>query len=240
MRLTLANRRRETHDIETFMWRVEDGAKPDFKPGQFLKWTLRDDNPDERGNWRYFSISASPTEQYLKFSTKFNPEGSSFKKRVALMSPGDSIEGFGPLGSFVLPETTEKPLVLVAGGIGITPFRSMLKYMTDQQIPQAVTLIYACRSDQDMAFHEELMGWVTARPDWRLIYVLSTPSQTISTETGRLSGERVLSLAGGHEGKLFYFSGPEPMVKELYEQALAQGLPPEQAKTDYFPGYAAH
>lgn len=234
MKLKLVKRQSETHDTETFFWQPDQPV--DFKPGQYLKWTIRDDHKDERGDSRWFTIAASPTEPNLRLTTKFNDKGSSFKKTLKFLSIGDEIEGFGPLGSFLLPEGADQPLVFVAGGIGITPFRAMLKYMADKNIGTQVHLLYAARSDQDIAFFEEFEQFKTTHPNIKITYVLSAPSPTIPSETGQLTAQRILDLTKEDGNPNYYLSGPEPMVEAL-QQELIKLIPVERVKHDFFPGY---
>jgi ferredoxin-NADP reductase len=248
MKIRLVRRQPETHNIESFFWQPLDPdgqpTKMEFKAGQFLKWNLRDDNPDERGNSRFFTISASPTEPELRNTTKFNPEGSSFKKALAALSIGDEIDVFGPMGPFILPENPAQPIVLVAGGIGVTPFRSMIKYLVDSAMTTPVQLLYACRSDQDIAFKAEFDMWAQQCPWLSVTYILSDPpveplADGGKVETEKLTGQRILDLTGSQAGKLYYLSGPEPMVKALADELKAI-IGEESVKTDYFPGYIEH
>ncbi len=235
MKLTLIKRSPETHDSESFFWQPEE--KFDYKPGQFLKWTLRDNHPDDRGNQRFFTISSSPSEDLLRLTTKFNADrSSSFKTTLQLLSPGETLEAFGPLGAFVLPEDVTAPVVLVAGGIGITPFRSMLRHMADTNRATPTQLIYACRSLQDIAFQEELAAIAKSLPNIVVIPVIASADSTWTGQTGALDGPRINELAGGLDSKTVYLSGPEPMIKAFGEQ-LQTLVSEDQIKTDFFPGY---
>ncbi len=235
--MTLSRRQPETHDVESFIWKPEQPVS--FKPGQYLRWTQTDDKADDRGNARFFSISASPTEEVIRFTTKFADKSSSFKQNLQLLSPGDKLDAFGPMGSFLLPEDPATPVILVAGGIGVTPFRSMLKFMVDNNIATPVTLLYAARSDQDIAFQAELENWATLHPNFKITYILSTASTRLKSEAGQLDGQRIVDLAQAAPNAIFYLSGPEPMIESLATQ-LQQLLPEERIKTDYFPGYTEH
>lgn len=241
MKLTLVKRLNETHDTESFYWKPDEPV--DFRPGQYLKWTLEDDHPDDRGNSRFFSIASAPSEEYLMLATKFNAErSSSFKTTLKNLSEGDVIKGYGPLGSFVLPDeksglSTPQDLVLVAGGIGITPFRSMLKYMADSGNGQPVHLLYGCRTTGDIAFRQ-LLDEIAASGSWlKITYVVEAPEGDWSGETGRLDAERIQVLAGGLEDKLTYLSGPEPMIKAFKDDLLGLGVNEAKLLTDYFPNY---
>jgi glycine betaine catabolism B len=237
MKLTLKDRSPETHDTENFFWEPE--APLDFKSGQFLRWNLPHENPDDRGTSRFFSIASSPTEELIRLTTKFNPQGSSFKKALQKINVGDAIEASGPMGSFTLDTDSTDELVLVAGGIGVTPYRSMLKYMHDTGKFIPVHLIYACRSPQDVAFAELFGELRQEHQDFKITYVFESEGDfKESYRTGRLSAEMIQDICGNDDSQKVYLSGPEPMIKSLKEQLLASGHSEELIKTDYFPGYS--
>lgn len=102
-----------------------------FKPGQYMEWTLAHAHPDRRGNRRYFTIASSPTEEDLRLGVKFYPNGSSYKHALSSMVSTDMIVASQLAGDFVLPKNPNEKLVFIAGGIGVTPFRSMIKYLVD-------------------------------------------------------------------------------------------------------------
>ena len=107
----------ETSDIRTFFFKTD---KPlDHTAGQFSEWTIEHDNPDSRGRHRWFTISSSPSEELISFTTRFDPKGSSFKKALLKLQPGDVIKVSHAMGDFVLPKLIQTPLIFVAGGIGV-------------------------------------------------------------------------------------------------------------------------
>jgi glycine betaine catabolism B len=225
MRLTLSKRRPETHDCERFYFKPDQSF--DFVPGQFLKWTIPDEAADERGPNRFFSIASSPTEPEIMLCTKFAADrSSSFKSKLKALQPGEALEASGPSGNFTLEQSTSDRAVLVAGGIGVTPYRSMIKWLVDSQLDRPVKLIYGVRSEQDIPFKAEFDQWAADQPSLELEYVVSMP----------LTGQMIVDLAGGKSDD-FFISGPEPMVEGLKDQLLNLDVPEEQVKTDYFPGY---
>lgn len=228
MKLTLVQRTPQTHDTESFCFKPEEPV--DYQPGQFFKWTLQHPNPDDRGVNRFFTISSSPTEEFICLTTKFNAErSSSFKSALKALRPDETIEAVRPSGSFVLPEEQDQPVVFVAGGIGITPFRSMLKFLHDGHISRPIELLYGVRSDQDITFKDELDEWSKADAALKISYIIGEP----------LSGDKIYELVPDAKTKLVYLSGPEPMIEALEQQLLAAGQPEELIKTDYFPNYTA-
>lgn len=217
--------------IFTFRWQTE--SKLNFTPGQFTRIKLEHDSPDDRGERRFFTISASPTEQYPAITTKFSTPSSTFKKTLFNLQPGAALELAEPRGDFVLPDDAKRPLVFVAGGIGVTPYRSIIKFLTDTNASRPIHLIYAASSDAEILWHDLFDD----QPWLKTTYIVDKPQGSWSGETGRLDGTRIKELAGGFDNKLFYFSGPEPMVEALVRQLIDIGLPTAQIKTDYFPGY---
>ncbi|MBI1863736.1 oxidoreductase [Candidatus Woesebacteria bacterium] len=123
--LTLSQKIKINPDSYDFVFNLVD--PPKFNPGQYMEWTLGHQSPDSRGNRRYFTISSSPTEKNIRIAVKFHENGGSFKRRMLEMNVGDKIVASQITGDFTLPKDTGKKLVFVAGGIGITPFRSIIK-----------------------------------------------------------------------------------------------------------------
>ena len=225
MILTLKSRQPITPSVESFWF--ESDTVFQYRAGQYLRWTIDYPEPDERGNSRFFSIASAPTETGIMLATKFNPEGSSFKRRLKATVPGEHLTAVGPLGDFTLPEDESQAVILVAGGIGVTPFRSMLKQMTDSGSQRPVQLLYGARTEDELAFKTDLDSWSKALPNIQVKYFV---------------GERVLGAEGiasvGVENKPIYLSGPQPMIEALKTSLeLDQKIPESQIKTDYFPGY---
>lgn len=208
-----------------YTFKFEAKPRPPQIAGQFLTITIPHENADDRGNRRWFTCSASPTEEDLAITTKFNTErSSSFKTALFNLEPGTELEIIEPKGDFVLPEDTKLPLVFVAGGIGVTPYRSIIKFLADTNQTRTIQLIYSVSDEAELAFRDlfDSLDWL------KKDYLVGE----------KLTAEKVKGIAGGFEGKLVYLSGPEPMVEALNDQLKANGLPEEQIKTDFFPGYA--
>lgn len=235
MKLTLVRRQHQTHNIESFYFKPAEPLHP--VAGQYLHYILPHDGVDNRGDNRYFTISASPTETEIALTTKFSEPGSSFKRALQRLSIGQTIEADGLDGDFVLPLDPNQAVIFVAGGVGITPFRSMLKYIVDTNFSTPVHLIYGCRSERDIPFKDELDTWAASHPNIAITYVLGNASADWLGERGNLSGETILRLAGTVDNRPVYLSGPEPMVKSLKQQLIDAGVSPTEIKMDDFPGY---
>lgn len=196
-----------------------------WQPGQYMHYVLPHPDADDRGTERWFTVSAAPYEDHPMLTTRMtNDKGSSFKKALMQLQPGDEVEADEPKGSFVLKEGDHKH-VLIAGGIGITPYRSMLAELAHEGKPANADLLYA-NSDDDLVFGDELEE--IARKD---------PSLKIIKFIGKRITEADLAPYVAEENTIFYLSGPRAMV-ELYEAMLKKlGVDEECIMTDYFPGY---
>ncbi|MDO8504901.1 MAG: FAD-dependent oxidoreductase, partial [Candidatus Liptonbacteria bacterium] len=117
---------------DTYDFVFSPDQKPKFKAGQYLEWTLGHEKPDNRGNRRYFTICSSPTEDEIRLGVKFYPEPSSFKTAMMNMQVGDTLVVSQLAGDFVLPKNRNEKLVFISGGIGVTPMRSMVRYLLDK------------------------------------------------------------------------------------------------------------
>lgn len=213
-----------------------------FKPGQFLRYHIPSLSPDERGENRFFSIAAAPFERVIRLTTKLVSNGSTFKQDLNKLNIGDSVEAFGPSGSFTL-EDAEKNYVFIAGGIGITPFRSILLNLDQSGEPLNITLLYANRS-KDIIFKDELETLAKKHPEFKIYYIISDESvaQTQITENvkllpGKIDKNLLASLLFSAHSLLFYISGPEPMVQSFTKMLTGIGIPKENIKRDDFPGY---
>src|SRR5918992_2363898 len=156
--------------LATFDLLGEDVA---FKPGQYFFVTLPDvGHQDERGLRRHITVVTSPNEKgVLGFATRMRD--SAFKRTLRELPVGSEVVVEPPKGKFSLPEETSRPLVFVAGGIGITVFRSMLRYIREERLPYRVTLIYSCRDRDSTAVLEELRELEEELPDFRLVLTMT-------------------------------------------------------------------
>lgn len=186
-----------------------------FLPGQYLEWTLPHKNPDARGTRRYFSIASNPAEKEIKIAVRVAKEnGSTFKNALLAMNPGDQIVASQLAGDFILQP---KPAVLIAGGIGITPFRSMAKSLKD------AVLFYAVNDEKDFVYLDYFKNI-------KVVPVV-TPKQGYITE------EMLKKEVPDFKDRLFYLSGPNVMVDSYKALIKKIGIPNKNITTDYFPGY---
>ncbi len=211
-----------------------------FVPGQYLEWTLTPKGADSRGNRRYFTIASSPTERELMMGVKFYPKPSSFKKQLATMRPRDTIIASQRAGDFVLPHNKRKKLVFIAGGIGITPFRSMLKFLIDRDETRDIVVLYSNKTIADVAYTDVLE---TARENLgvRTVYTLTDEASIPSTWRGRrgfIDRTTIVEEVPDFTERMFYISGPQTMVDHFDEVLRDLGVPRRHIKKDFFPGFA--
>lgn len=231
MLITLDHTEQLAPDITMFWFKPETRVK--YRAGQFIELFLPHDNPDKRGTKRWFTLSSSPTENLVAITTRRAAEnGSSFKQKLFSLESGVELDMSMPMGDFTLPKDAAKAIVFVAGGIGITPMRSMVKYLADHDEQRDITLIHAVNKPEDLAFKD-----LFEKYGLKYIPVVKTPASGWQGETGSLDGQRILDLTGDVAVERYYLSGPEPMV-EAFAKGLKQlGVTKKQLITDFFPGY---
>jgi glycine betaine catabolism B len=228
-------KKRQPEAEHIFRFYFEALARVDYMPGQYIQLHMPHPNEDNRGIKRWFTLSSSPTEELLFITTKItDPKGSSFKQALMDLEPGQSLEMDEPEGDFVLPKDSEQRIVFVAGGIGITPFRSIIQCLNDKKLERPIQLIYAANSPRELAFRD-LFDNTAAISEVK--YMVRQPEGEWSGAVGLLEADKIKGLAGGIDGKLVYLSGPEPMVEKLEQALLAGGHDKALLKTDFFPNY---
>lgn len=232
MRVTLDHTDNIAKNIKTFWWKPERPVR--YTAGQYIELTLLHDNPDERGIKHWFTLSSSPSEKLLSITTKHATEnGSTFKETLFNLALGDEVMMSEPMGDFVLPKDKLIPLVFVAGGIGITPIRSMIKWLHDNQEHRTLHLLYAANTIDDVAFRDLFNAYGAPTE-----IILSDPPGGWKGQTGRLNATKILELAPDVDNKLYYLSGPEQMVEALEKHLIDQGVDKRRIVGDFFPGYA--
>lgn len=231
MKITLDHVVNISDNVKTFWFKTP--KEVDYLAGQYIELLIPHDNPDDRGVKRWFTLSSSPTEfPLISVTTKFADIPSTYKKAMLNLSPGSQLDIVEPMGDFVLPKDKQLPLVYVAGGIGITPVRSMIKFLIDSDEKRKVQIIYAARQEKDLVFKDLFDEYPLI-----LTPVLSAPSQGWNGQKGQLSVERIISLTNSdYIDGLIYISGPEPMVESLVKD-LEGKVEKNKLVTDYFPGY---
>ena len=212
------------------------GQVVDFRAGQYF-WVELLDPPyeDEKGPRRHISVVTSPTERgVLGLCTRIRD--SAFKRSLAELEVGAEVEVEEPKGDFKLPEDTEPHYVFIAGGIGITVFRSMLRYIADTGEPYDVTLVYSNRDRASTAFLDELTELESQIPGFELV-VTMTGDPEWTGESRRVDADFLRDKLGELADYTYLLAGPPPMVEGVVEQLNEAGVPEAQIEPDRFSGY---
>jgi ferredoxin-NADP reductase/Na+-transporting NADH:ubiquinone oxidoreductase subunit NqrB len=236
--LTLESKNKIARDTGEFIFIPDRPIS--FKPGQYLEWTLGHKGIDGRGNRRYFTISSSPTEKNIGIGIKFDANrSSSFKKALAELDEGKSIIAGQLAGDFIMPKDKKVKLCFIAGGIGVTPFRSMISYLVDKNEQRDITLIYSCKRFDDLAY-TNLFHHAHTHLGIKTVSTLTDLDHLPEDWTGYkgfLGVELILSEVPDYMERLFYISGPNALVEATEKILFEIGVSKKQIKTDYFPGF---
>jgi ferredoxin-NADP reductase len=215
------------------------GSKFSFKPGQYMEWTLPHSGADSRGARRYLTLASSPTEKDVRIGVKFYEPGSTFKKALLAMDSRTPIVASQIAGDFVLPSDRNQKLVFIAGGIGVTPFRSMIKYLIDTRDARQVTLLYGANSLADVAY-KDIFDEAGRLIGLKTVYVLGDTSGTVPSPNirpGMVNGEVIRAEVPDYKERMFYISGTHHMVLAVKDALTKIGVPSTHIKEDFFPGY---
>lgn len=208
----------------------------EFQPGQYFIINLI--NPpynDQKGLSRHFSIVNSPTQKNkIVMATRLRD--SAFKKSLQKLPIGTEVEIEKIGGHFVLPQSIERPLVFIAGGIGITPFMSMLFYIRDKELLHTVTLMYSNPDKNSTAFLEELEEMADKNPRFTLIMTM-TKDPSWEGETRHINADFLKEYLPNLNSYSYFIVGPPDMVDAVYKEAIKAGINEEYIKTEDFSGY---
>ena len=215
------------------------GGNFNFRPGQYLEWTLGQDSPDNRGSRRYFTLANSPTETDVRLGVKFYNPASSFKQTMLNMAPGQKIVASQLSGDFTLPKDPAKKLVFIAGGIGVTPFRSMVKYLIDKNEKRDVIVFYSNRAAADIAY-KDVFDQAQSRLGIKTVYTVTDKNAGPSWigKVGYIDANMIVSEVPDYKQRIFYLSGPHTMVMAFEKTLNNMGVDNNQIKIDFFPGFA--
>lgn len=236
--LKLQEKRKIAFDIWDFVFTAQKELL--LTPGQYMEWTLFQKNPDSRGSRRYFTLASSPTENEIRLGIKFPIEVSSFKKSLFSLPIGGEIMAGQLAGEFTLPSDQSKKMVFIAGGVGITPFRSMLKYLLDNRQKREITVFYSNRNASEIAYRD-VLDQADQQLGIKIIYTLTDVDQVPQGWIGKIGWideKMIKEEVPDFNERFFYLSGPHGMVKAFEETLSKIGVKKSQIKTDYFPGFA--
>lgn len=232
--MTLAEKKQLAPTIWSFYFEPQPAFS--FIPGQFLEWSIPHPNPDSRGARRWFTINSSPTEPHVLVTTRFAEKSSSFKAALQQVKIGDQLFAHGLEGDFVLPTDKSRPLVFIAGGIGITPFRSMVKYLLDRGESRDIILLYATKTVEDLIFMD-IFHEANEAFGLKIVPIALEPPNDWQGYAGQISLTIIKKEIPDLENQLFYISGPEPMVEAVERLLVDLRVQKSNIRQDFFPGY---
>lgn len=228
--------RKEEVAKKTLLVEFETEDEVNFKPGQYLEIALK--NPpytDEEGNKRYFSIVNSPNrKKTLSITTRLRD--SAFKKSLNEFPLGTEVDITTIEGNFTLPQSSNQKLVFIAGGIGITPFMSMLRYIKEESLPHKITLLYSNRDKESTAYFDEIKAMADNNPDIKVIFTM-TDDASWQSEKRRIDEEFIREYFPDLDSCVFMVAGPPGMVKGITESLKQAGVDEFKIKSEDFSGY---
>jgi ferredoxin-NADP reductase len=224
MNARFINKQQLTSDI--FCYSFDPDHSLNITAGQFVEISLKIDKTDDRGNKRWFTVSSSPEENIFSITTRIIKQPSSFKIALNELAVGDMISVSEPMGDFVLPIDKTTNLLMVAGGIGITPYLSIMSHLKMVGEKRNIDLIYAVNDINeavDISIYED--------------YISSIQVLITSKEGNKLSAELIYQQYKKLNDLFIYLAGPEAMVETVGQQLLDMGVNSSCLIRDYFPGY---
>jgi ferredoxin-NADP reductase len=230
--------KREDLARQTQAFHFEKPAGFVFKPGQFVDMTLVDPpKTDEKGNKRSFSIACEPSAETLMIATRIRD--SAFKRALATLPLGIELELEGPYGAFVLPEVVPSNLVFIAGGIGITPFVSMLRHAGNEGAIDNWSLFYSNRERQDAAFVEELTRLQAECTGFNFVPTLTAhqSEEAWQGEVGRIDEAMLRRHLAAPADATYYIAGPTEMVIATRQLLTGMGVDRKAIRFEVFLGY---
>ena len=224
----------------TMAFALERPATFDFRAGQFMVVVLPDPpHTDAEGNRRVFSI-ASPPQDTTRLLLATRMTGTAFKRSLAEVPLGTPIDLSGPAGDFVLHEDASRPAVFIAGGIGITPFRSMLQDAVSRRLTHRITLIYSNRTPEGAAFHEEFVRLAQTHANLTYVPTMTQADkarQPWGGERGHLNADFLRSHIPESATSIFYLAGPPGLVAAVTKAMSEAGVDPAHVRSEEFAGY---
>jgi ferredoxin-NADP reductase len=236
---TIKLKKRETLAEGTMGFYFARPADFQFKAGQYADLTLMDPpETDAEGNIRSLSIANAPEEEHLLFATRMRD--TSFKRFLRSAPIDAEVRIEGPMGSFTLHNNASKPAVFLAGGIGITPFSSIVRHAAKATLPHHLYLFYSNRRPEDAAFMDVLTALGKENPNFKFIPSMSEMNKSAQKwdgETGFINREMLARHLPGLQGPIYYIAGPPAMVMAMRQMLSGAGVDEDDIRTEEFAGY---
>ncbi|GHA35596.1 hypothetical protein GCM10007989_34470 [Devosia pacifica] len=228
---------REAAAKGTSMFYIRKPAGFQFKAGQAIYLTLPSSiGADHQGRMRTFSLSSTPHDADLTITTRLG--NSAFKKALEMLPLGTEVEIDGPYGDMTLDEDTARPAVFIAGGVGVTPFRSMIHDALDTGLPQKLVLFYSMRSIEEAAFLNELAALADRHTQFKLVTTVTGSGQASgSVERGHITADMVTRHTADLVAPVYYVAGPPGMVESMQTMLTKAGISDADIRTEAFSGY---
>jgi ferredoxin-NADP reductase/Na+-translocating ferredoxin:NAD+ oxidoreductase RnfD subunit len=207
-----------------------------FTAGQYLEWMLPHGKSDNRGIRRYFTIASAPSDALLRIVVRFADTVSTYKDALRAMKAGDTIIASQMAGDFVLPKDPVVKVVLVAGGIGVTPFLSQIDEMVTNKGTRPAVLFYCNNTLEEIAYKDKLNAAAEVVP-LTVVNVLAKEKMP-GYESGYLTKELIQKYVPDYISVKWYLSGPPGMVNAYSKLLWEIGIPQRQITRDFFPGLA--
>ena len=229
------------HEIaeRTMAFHFEKPAGWTFKAGQAIDITLlAPSETDAEGNTRTFSIASGPHETTLMVATRLRD--TAFKRVLKTMPLGTAVKIEGPSGNLILHNDAKKAAVFLAGGIGITPFRSIVFRAAAERLPHRIFLFYSNRRPEDAPFLEELQTLEKENPNYKLIASMTEMEKSQRPwhgETGLINTDMLAKYPKDTVSPIYYIAGPPEMVKGLHAVVNETGVDDDDIRTEDFVGY---
>ena len=221
----------------TIAFRFEKPAGFNFKPGQAVVLELLDPPPEDGQKRRTFSLVSAPFESTLAIATRMRD--TAFKRALGALPDGASLKLTGPIGQLTLTEAA-RPAVFIAGGIGITPFMSMLRQAARDHAPHSLLLLYSNRRPEDAAFLGELQELERQNGNFRLVATMTEMSKSARKwggQTGFVDADLIKRAAGRLTAPIYYVVGPPAMVAAMQETLRGTGVADDDIRSEEFYGY---
>lgn len=221
---------RRTPDVKSFRFKRPEGF--DYDPGQYMYVTIMVGNEKQT---KHFTISSSPTEaDSIEFTKRITDH--EFSKALDQLRIGDWAYLKAPEGKFTFKGEYPK-VAMIAGGIGITPFRSIIKYCTDRSIESQITLLYGNRSEESITFGEDLVMLAGEDHNLKIVHILAEPSENWKGRRGFVDLQMIKEETPDYSERVFYVCGPPGLVTSILNILKTLKIPDDNTKTERFSGY---
>lgn len=222
MKVTFIQSELVANNIKSYWFKPASRLR--FIAGQAVELHNPHDNTDGQSSKRWFTISSSPLDQQFSITTRLplHEKRSAYKHALESLAEGDELTISNPIGDFVLPKDSSIPLVFIAGGIGCTPYHSMLKYLQEKSEKRDIKLLYYAPANADFAFGTTFSN---------------LGEKFIKRTDKKITARKILSLTRPPKNAYLYISGPEPMVERLQADLQSAGISKNLIVVDFFSGY---